>query len=163
MTFLDSKDRVCFLSCSLLFLTQQWSSGSRTTTRPVEQQQPMGGQDREHPGLMGNKLCPLLLSYFFGELNNMFTLSLWEMSGQYVLKVCELQTSPLLSFMAGWSPLCFRWIMKDLNNTGPNLSICCHLQDCLCARRPAKSTDSWSMQLSRQHSIGGKKVLWYCT
>lgn len=79
MTFLDSKDRVCFLSRFLLFLQQQWSSGSSgATTRTVEQQ-PMAGQDREAPRLMGATVCPRLLCCFYGDLKyNMPTAPSWE-------------------------------------------------------------------------------------
>lgn len=56
-----SKDSVCFLSCFLLFLQQQWSSGSSTTTRTVEQR-PMAGQDREAPGADG-RLRSVLFSF----------------------------------------------------------------------------------------------------
>lgn len=59
--FLESKDRVCFLSCFLLFLQQHWSSGSRAASR-AEGQWLMVGQDRGAPRLMGTKVGPLWLS-----------------------------------------------------------------------------------------------------
>lgn len=59
--FLESKDRVCFLSCFLLFLQPHGSSGSRAASR-AEGQRLIVGQDGGAPRLMGTKVGPPWLS-----------------------------------------------------------------------------------------------------
>lgn len=61
LPFIESKDRVCFLCKFLLFLQQQWSSGSRVASR-AEGQRLIVEQDRGAPRLIRSVVGPTWLS-----------------------------------------------------------------------------------------------------